>query len=203
MLKFTFVSVTLAQHIESIIFVSEQPVDIDNIQHCLKSLLDNVIEESEILEHIKLLQDKYEDPEFSIEIVRINNGYQFLTKGAYHATVAAYLKQITQKRLSRTALETLSIVAYKQPVTKPEVESIRGVNCDYAIQKLLDKELISIIGRSEGPGRPLLYGTSERFMNYFGLGSLTDLPTPKDFGQVENSIGENDRPIQTVSTEEE
>jgi segregation and condensation protein B len=95
-----------------------------------------------------------------------------------------------KKRLSRSALETLSIIAYKQPVTKSELERIRGVNCDYAIQKLLEKELVAIQGRSDGPGRPLLYGTSDKFMDYFGLKSLDDLPKPKEFREPSNQIGE-------------
>ena len=88
------------------------------------------------------------------------------------------------------SLETLSIIAYKQPVTKSEIEKIRGVNCDYTIQKLLDKELIEIEGKSEKVGRPLIYGTSVKFMDYFGINSLNQLPTIKDFQKEENSIGD-------------
>jgi segregation and condensation protein B len=113
-----------------------------------------------------------------------------LTKPAFHHTVGTYLKLTTRKRLSRAALETLAIVAYKQPVPKSELEKIRGVNCDYALQKLLEKELVSIVGRSEGPGRPLLYGTSQKFMDYFGLKGLEDLPRPKDFKEPDQEIGE-------------
>lgn len=91
--------------------------------------------------------------------------------------------------MSQVALETLSIIAYRQPVSKVDLESIRGVNCDYAIQKLLEKELVMISGRSDGPGRPLLYSTSEKFMDYFGLGSLKDLPKLKDFKQTDNIVG--------------
>jgi segregation and condensation protein B len=100
------------------------------------------------------------------------------------------LKQQSKKRLSTSAMETLSIIAYKQPISKPEVENIRGVNCDYAIQKLLDKGLIEIQGKSDSVGRPMLYGTSPKFMEYFGINDLTELPTPKDFTNEVNSIGE-------------
>jgi segregation and condensation protein B len=100
------------------------------------------------------------------------------------------LKQQSQKRLSSAQLETLSIIAYKQPITKGEVEQIRGVNSDYSVQKLLEKELIEIKGKSEGVGKPLIYGTSQKFMEYFGINSLQDLPQPKDFSQNENQIGE-------------
>ena len=89
-------------------------------------------------------------------------------------------------------METLSIIAYKQPITKTEIENIRGVNCDYAVQKLLDKSLIEITGKAETIGRPMLYGTTPKFMEYFGINDLAELPTPKDFTTTEiNSIGDN------------
>jgi segregation and condensation protein B len=138
------------------------------------------------------LCQKYAEAEFSFALEKLGGGYQFLTKGAYHNTVGTLLKQKTRKRLSRAALETLAIIAYKQPVSKSEVEKIRGVNSDYALQKLLEKELVSIVGRSEGPGKPLLYGAGDKFMNYFGLKSIKDLPQPKEFKDPENLIGEQE-----------
>jgi segregation and condensation protein B len=114
-----------------------------------------------------------------------------MTKKDYHDTIGTLLKQKTKKRLTKAALETLAIVAYRQPMTKVEVEQIRGVNSDYSIQKLLEKELVTIVGRSEKPGRPLLYATSPKFMDYFGIQSLKDLPRVKDFQEEEvNEIGE-------------
>lgn len=180
----------LAQHIESLIFAADSPVSLKEIQSCLEEAFGLKFQRAELEETIAGLKEKYAQEAFSFEVVEIAEGYQFLTKGAYHETVGTYLRQTTRKRLSRSALETLSIIAYKQPVTKTEVERIRGVSCDYAVQKLLEKELVSIVGRSEGPGRPLLYATSERFMDYFGLKSLRDLPTPKDFKAPDSTIGE-------------
>ena len=180
----------LEQHIESLIFTADHPIPLKDIQNCLEEAFGLKFQETELLSAIAALQEKYQQEAFSFEVVEIAEGYQFLTKGAYHETVGTYLRQNTRKRLSRSALETLSIIAYKQPVTKSEVERIRGVSCDYAMQKLLEKELVSITGRSEGPGRPLLYGTSERFMDYFGLKSLRDLPTPKDFKLPDSTVGE-------------
>jgi segregation and condensation protein B len=104
--------------------------------------------------------------------------------------VGDFLKQKSKRRLSTSALETIAIIAYKQPITKHQIEQIRGVNCDYAIQKLLEKELIEIRGKSDGIGRPVLYGTSNKFMEYFGINNLKDLPSPKDFIKEENVIGE-------------
>jgi segregation and condensation protein B len=181
----------LTQHIESLIFTTEHPVTLAEIKSVLNATFQIDFPEADILRGIEELKKRYAEPTFSFEVVEISNGYQFLTKGAFHASVSTFLKQTTKKRLSQAALETLSIVAYKQPISKTEVEQIRGVSCDYAVQKLLEKELVTILGRSEAPGRPLLYGTSDKFMDYFGIKSLRDLPKPKDFKEIENKIGEN------------
>lgn len=180
----------LTQHIEAIIFSSEQPIHPKEIKACLEQSLGTSVKKAELEQALQQLVGKYSSEYYSFEVVRIAEGYQFLSKAAYHGTIGTLLKQKAKKRLSRAALETLSIIAYKQPVTKSEAERVRGVSCDYAIQKLLEKELVEIKGRSEGPGRPLLYGTSEKFMNYFGLKSIRDLPKPKDFKQEDNSIGD-------------
>lgn len=142
---------------------------------------------------IKSIMSKYEDEHYSFQVYHLGGGYQFLTKPAYQASISIFLKQQSKRRLSTSALETLSIIAYKQPVTKLQVEQIRGVNCDYTIQKLLEKELVDIKGKADSVGRPLLYGTSEKFMEYFGINKLSDLPSPKDFAQEENSIGQQDQ----------
>lgn len=156
----------------------------------MEETFETSFKKEEIEAAILELKLRYQDPAFAFEIVEIAEGFQFLTKGAYHNTVGQYLKLTTKRRLSRSALETLSIIAYKQPVTKSDLEKIRGVSCDYSLQKLLEKELITILGRSEAPGRPLLYGSSDKFMDYFGLRSLNDLPKPKDFKEPDNEIGE-------------
>lgn len=148
------------------------------------------VPESDISGAIQRLKDKYENDEFAFQLNKSAGGYQFLTKPSYQASIGIMLKQQSKKRLSTSALETLSIIAYKQPVSKTEVEAIRGVNCDYAIQKLLEKGLVEIQGKGETVGRPLIYGTSAKFMEYFGISELTELPTPKDFSQEINTIGE-------------
>lgn len=134
--------------------------------------------------------EKYKDESYAFQIEHIGGGYQFLTKPAYQSSIGILLKQQSKKRLSNSALETLSIIAYKQPSTKSQVEQIRGVNCDYTIQKLLEKELIEIKGKAESVGRPILYGTSSKFMEYFGINDLNELPTPRDFSIETNTIGE-------------
>ncbi|HRD05978.1 MAG: SMC-Scp complex subunit ScpB [Saprospiraceae bacterium] len=179
----------LALHIESLIFASEKPITVEDITNVVEETMEVLLDPGQVDEAIQLLREKYESEDFAIEIIEISGGYAFMTKGAYHLTISNYLKQTTTKKLSKAALETLSIIAYKQPVSKSEIESIRGVNCDYAIQKLLEKELIEIKGRSEGLGKPLLYGTSEKFFDYFGLRGVQDLPKLKDFEMPENTIG--------------
>jgi len=153
-------------------------------------MFDAEIPNEDIAGGLEATRRKFETEDFSMELVKSGGGYQFLTKPAYQASIGILLKQQSKKRLSNSALETLSIIAYKQPITKSEAEQIRGVSCDYSIQKLLEKELSEIKGKSEGVGRPLLYGTSARFMDYFGINDLKELPTPKDFSTEENSVGE-------------
>jgi len=179
----------LAQHIESLIFVSEQPVTRKELKSCLEETFETEVHQTDLDQGLTEVIDKYKSELYSFEIAEISGGYQFLTKGAYHTTVGTYLKQKNKRKLSRSAMETLAIVAYKQPVTKSEIEKIRGVNCDYTMQKLLEKELVEIAGRSEAPGRPLVYVTSDRFMNYFGINSIKDLPKLKEFKPADNEIG--------------
>ncbi len=152
-------------------------------------MFESEVPKEHVEEAITDLQRKYHEDEFSFALEHLGNGYQFLTKPAYQTSISILLKQQSTKRLSVAQMETLSIIAYKQPVTKTEMEHIRGVNCDYSVQKLLEKELITIKGKSDSIGRPLLYGTSDKFMEYFGINSLKDLPQPKDFNPEENQIG--------------
>jgi len=180
----------LKQHIEALIFASPTSIPLAEIKSVLTETFQQEISENEILATLENTLMQFRSELYAFELVEIAGGYQFMTKGAYHNTVAVHLKQTTKKRLSQAALETLALVAYKQPVTKTELEEIRGVNCDYALQKLLEKELVVIGGRSEGPGRPLLYNTSDKFMDYLGIQSLNDLPKLKDFKEVENTVGE-------------
>lgn len=180
----------LDTHIESLIFVAQQPVKREDIRYNLENALQVTIDEVSVDEALSRLQEKYWDDNFAIEIVEVAEGFQFVTKGAYHHVVGSYLKQLTKRRLSKVALETLAIIAYRQPVSRAELEQIRGVNADYAIDKLLEKELIEIAGRSTGPGKPLLYATSGKFMDYFGLRSIEDLPQLKEFQVPVEEIGE-------------
>lgn len=149
------------------------------------------VPEEDIKGAIERIESKFSAEEFSFMLNKAAGGYQFLTKPAYQASIGILLKQQSKKRLSSAAMETLSIIAYKQPISKTEVENIRGVNCDYAVQKLMDKGLIEIKGKSDSVGRPMLYGTTLKFMEYFGINDLQELPIPKEFSQEVSVIGEN------------
>ena len=177
-------------YIESLIFASENSIRLEEIVYCLQLSFEQDFAEAQVKAHIKTIQDKYQQPDFAIELVNINNGYQFLTKPQYHTVIKQLQIQRSKKKLSQAAIETLAIIAYQQPVTKLEIEQIRGVNSEYSIQKLLEKELITIAGKSDTVGRPILYSTSQQFMDYFGINDLSELPQIKEFTDDSASVGE-------------
>jgi segregation and condensation protein B len=181
---------TVKQHIEALIFAANEPITLNDIQFCIEESLKVSLQKLELELLLEQIKDKYASETFIFEPVGIGGGYQFLSKSKYHETIGVHLKLKSKKSLSRAALETISIIAYKQPLSKLEIEQIRGVNSDYAVSKLLEKELIAITGRSDKPGRPLLYGTSAKFMDYFGINSINDLPKLADFKPENNEIGE-------------
>lgn len=170
----------LIPHIESLIFASDKalaPVEITDLINSAFGFMEEKISIEQVDASIEGIVEKYNSEFYPFEVVQSGGGWQFLTKKEFHKTVAQLNGEKFLKRLSSAALETLAMVAYKQPVTKGEIESIRGVSSDYAIQKLLEKELIVITGRNEKlPGHPLVYTTSKSFMDYFGINSPEDLP---------------------------
>jgi segregation and condensation protein B len=171
-------------HIEALIFASDRPLTSMEITELINNAF-GFMEEKLTLDQIQTSLDgiveKYASEFYPFEVRESGGGWQFLTKKDYHKTVAQLNGEKFLKRLSSAALETLSIIAYKQPKTKGEIEAIRGVSCDYSIQKLLEKELIVISGRSEDMvGKPLIYTTSKTFMDYFGINSPADLPRLKE-----------------------
>lgn len=177
-------------NIEAIIFASEEGITANDLKQVLRDALAIEINKQEILELLKKIAEKYDDENqiFSLEV--FHNQYQFLTKEKYHEAVNQLQAHKDKKKLSQAALETLAIIAYRQPITKLEVEQIRGVNCDYSIQRLLEKNLIEIVGKAETIGKPLLYATSGQFMQHFGIKTVKDLPQLKDIITADNSIGE-------------
>ena len=167
-------------HIEALIFASDKALSNEEIIELINNAL-GFIEDRADLEQIETaiqgIKEKYDSEFYAFELKQSGGGWQFLTKPMYHKTIALLNGDKFLKKLSSAALETLAIIAYKQPITKSEIESIRGVNCDYAVQKLLEKDLIIISGRNEDAvGKPLIYATSKSFMDYFGINSASDLP---------------------------
>jgi segregation and condensation protein B len=168
-------------HIEALIFASDKALNANDITELINTAL-GFIEDRADVEQIEAaingIKEKYDTEFYAFELKQSGGGWQFLTKPAYHKTVSLINGDKFLKRLSTASLETLSIIAYKQPITKSEIESIRGVNCDYAVQKLLEKDLVIISGRNEDAvGKPLIYATSKSFMDYFGINSAAELPT--------------------------
>lgn len=176
---------SIIPHVEALIFASEKPLTGEEILEFINNALgfmDVKASAEEINDAVETIREKYNSEHYSFEIKQIGGGWQFLTKKEFHKTIAQLNGDKFLKKLSTAALETLSIIAYKQPVTKSEIEIIRGVNCDYAVQKLLEKELVVIAGRNEEAiGKPLIYATSKSFMDYFGINSADDLPKIKEF----------------------
>lgn len=174
----------LIPHIEALIFASDKPLasmEITDLINQAFGFMENKIMPEQVDAALEGIVEKYAPEFYPFEVRQSGGGWQFLTKKEYHKTVAQLNGEKFLKRLSAAALETLAIVAYKQPVTKGEIESIRGVSSDYAVQKLLEKELIVITGRNEKlPGHPLVYATSKNFMDYFGINSAEDLPKIKE-----------------------
>jgi len=172
--------------IEALIFSSDEPLTNAEIIKAIKGIdgEDSDISSDDINSAVDSLNQEYETSGRAVKIVKIAGGYLFATREEYAKYIGYLSSEKTKRRLSQAALETLAIIAYKQPITKPELESIRGVNSDYILATLLDKKLITISGRAETIGRPLLYTTTDEFLKYFGLNSLSDLPKPREIEEI-------------------
>lgn len=171
----------LILHVEALIFASERPITLPELVDHVGQTLEMAIEPERIEACIEAVREKYETDFYPFQLREIGGGYQFLTKKAFHKTVLQLNGDKHIKKLSASAMETLAIIAYKQPITKSDIEFIRGVSADYSIQKLLEKELIIIVGRNEeAVGKPLLYSVSRHFMDYLGINSPAQLPQLKE-----------------------
>ena len=205
-------------HIEALIFASEKPLPVNELVELVNNALGFIEDRAtpdQVAAAINAIKEKYESEFYPFEVVESGGGFQFLTKKEFHKTIAQLNGDKFLKKLSVASLETLSIIAYKQPVTKSEIEIIRGVNCDYAVQKLLEKDLIVIVGRNENsPGKPLIYATSKSFMDYFGINSPDDLPKIKEVlnqeiieatkvEEIQIEISSQENPEEFLQAEEE
>jgi len=170
----------LKEIIESLIFISAEPLTLEKI----KSVLLPEFSEEEILLAIEELLRSYNSNERGMQIIQAAGGYLFSTRPEYDAWISRLLQIERKNKLSSAGLETLSIVAYHQPITLSEISAIRGVESTSTLKTLLQKRLIKIVGRKKSPGRPLIYRTSEKFLTYFGLNNLSDLPTEEEISKI-------------------
>lgn len=172
--------------VEALIFAADDPLSGNELITAIKAIDGNDISitEEEIEQTVDDLNERYSQNGNAFKILKIANGYIYATKPDHAKYVGFLSTEKSKRRLSQAALETLAIIAYKQPLTKPELESIRGVNSDYTINTLLEKNLITIQGRAETVGRPLLYCTTDEFLKYFGLKNITDLPKPREIEEI-------------------
>ncbi len=192
--------------IEALIFSSDDSLSADDIIDSIKGIdgEHSEISKEEIDTAVDELNKKYKEQNIAFKIKRIANGYVYATTEEFAKYVGFLSSERAKRRLSQAALETLSIIAYKQPITKPEIETIRGVNSDYMLTTLLEKNLITIKGRAETVGRPLLYATTAEFLKYFGLNTITDLPKPRELEEImqDEDFLEQKRKIMMASLEE-
>lgn len=184
--------------IEAIIYLADEPVSVDIIRKALpeadRAELDNVI--------LGLIQ-KYAAPEHGIEIREVAEGLRFSTKPEHHETLKKFVKsQIPPTRLSLAALETMAVIAYRQPVTVPEIQEIRGVHAAGVIKTLLDKRFVVTAGRKDVLGRPILYKTTKEFLIHFGLKDLSELPSMEEFEELIKTQAASEETIETAELEE-
>lgn len=169
--------------VEALIFASDEEITIKEI----KDLLDTFrisVSIKEIEASIDELNREYENNGSAFEIINLAGGYIFATKKKYSHFLGKLTAETQKKKLSQSAIETLAIIAYKQPITRSEIEFVRGVNVDYIVNSLLERDLITIKGRADGPGRPILYGTTTSFLKVLGLNALDDLPKLKEINDI-------------------
>ena len=181
--------------LESLLFVSESPVRLETLIEILPEL-----NKEAILEGIDRIKTEYEDSSKGLELVEIAGGYQFRTKPKWAEWINR-LKRAKAVKLSQSAMEALAIIAYRQPIIRPAIEEIRGVDSGWVLRTLLEKGLIKIMGRKELPGRPIIYGTTKAFLELFGLNTLSDLPTLKEIQPPQTTGETSGQEVLRVETE--
>ena len=164
--------------IEAILFVAGEPILISDLARALS------LEPGKMNRLLRELKDEYDFQQRGFSLQMYGKHVQLTTRAMYAEDIVHLLQPVQRQTLSQAVMETLAVVAYRQPVTKAEVEAIRGVKCDYSIQSLVNKELICEVGRKEALGRPILYGTTDKFLQHFGLQSLSDLPPMSEESQT-------------------
>jgi segregation and condensation protein B len=183
----------LKRILEALLFASPEPLTMAGV----KSILQGV-EIEEVADALEALRQEYAGDSRAFQLVEVGGGYQLATKPEYADFVARLVESSRRQKLSKAAMETLAIVVYKQPVVRSSIESIRGVNVDGVLRTLMERDLIRIVGRAEGPGRPLLFGTTKEFLMQFGLNRLSDLPGLREIEELVGA-GEGGTPAEEAS----
>lgn len=179
--------------VEALIFASDGPISGNRINSTIEE-----IDANQIQVIVDELNIEYEQQQRSFQIVHVAGGYQFVTRGEFASYIRKYYKGRSKSKLSRAALEALAIIAFKQPMSRPEIDMIRGVNSDGVVKNLLERNLIQISGRSETIGRALLYSTTTEFLRYFGVNDVSELPKPKE---IEELLGSSQEELPFTSEE--
>ncbi|MBN2731372.1 MAG: SMC-Scp complex subunit ScpB [Balneolaceae bacterium] len=175
----------LSSVIEAFIFTSPEPIDAAKICDLISQGDENLeLEPEAIAPFVEKLNQRYEENGLAFTITKVAGGYTFATHKRFEPWLSIFQHEDAYRKLSQSAIETLAIVAYKQPVTKPEVDDIRGVDSGYMLRQLLEKVLIEVSGRLDAPGKPLLYKTSKHFLKHFGLNSIDELPKPREIEEI-------------------
>ncbi|HCV43923.1 MAG TPA: SMC-Scp complex subunit ScpB [Bacteroidetes bacterium] len=178
----------LKEILEALFFASDEPLTLKQVNEILGDLDETDrprrISEESILKAVEELNKELEETHRAFRIVKVAGGYQFATLPRFAHWLGKMVREKSKRKLTQAALESLAVIAYKQPVTKPEIEAIRGVNADYVLHSLLERNLVTIVGRAATPGRPLLYGTTREFLKHFGLNDLSELPKPREIDEL-------------------
>lgn len=171
----------LKKQVEALVFAAETPITEKRVAECIRT---DGVDHKIVLNLIEELNEDYYQAGRAFHIVRLAGGFQYVTMPDVADCVARLFENKKDRKLTRAAMETLSIIAYKQPITRSEIESIRGVNADWLVRSLMEKRLITVTGRSDAAGKPLTYGTTPLFLETFGLGGLEDLPKLKEIEEL-------------------
>lgn len=175
----------LSSVIEALIFASDEPITGSKIREIIVENEEQIeITEETVSEFVDKLNERYDENQLSFRIQKLGGGYTFVTEQKYHYWLSIFQHENAYRKLSQSAIESLAIVAYRQPITKPEVDQIRGVDSGYILRQLMEKALIEVSGRADSPGKPLLYRTTKHFLRHFGINSVDELPKPREIDEI-------------------
>lgn len=177
--------IRLSSVIEALIFASDEPISGSKIREIIIENEEQIeVNEETVQDFVDKLNERYDENGLSFRIEKLGGGYTFVTRSKYHYWLSVFQHENAYRKLSQSAIEALAIVAYRQPVTKPEVDQIRGVDSGYILRQLLEKALVEVSGRADSPGKPLVYKTTKHFLQHFGINSVDELPKPREIDEI-------------------